>query len=372
MKRNSFFGSLIFTLGILILSTACQENPPVDTVLLPTNLVRTLALSPTQKGRVEASIKADNANFYSILFETPTGFVSPTIKGNTASYTYADTGWFVVKFRAHVSAAQYSEIIDSVYIQFNLVSLKNGYQSPESYAGYRLVWADEFNTNALDLGNWSYETGTGQWGWGNNELQYYHEGEKNAMVEGGKLTITAKQESAGGAQYTSARLVTRAKKEFQYGRIDIRARLPKGQGLWPALWMLGSNIGSVSWPACGEIDIMESVGQKPNEVLGAAHWGSSVPSTFNSKKFRLTVGDFSDSFFVYSILWQKDKIEWFVNESKYHTITPLNTGSIYPFNNPFFFIFNIAVGGNLPGSPDATTRFPQNMEVDYIRVFQVE
>jgi beta-glucanase (GH16 family) len=335
-------------------------------------LVRTLSLSPTQKGRVEASIKADNANFYSILFETPTGFVSPTMKGNTASYTYADTGWFVVKFRAHVSAAQFSEIIDSVHIQFNSVSLKNGYQSPESYAGYRLVWADEFNTNALDLGNWSYETGTGQWGWGNNELQYYHEGEKNAVVGDGKLTITAKKESAGGAQYTSARLITRGKKEFQYGRIDIRARLPKGQGLWPALWMLGSNIGSVSWPACGEIDIMELVGQRPNEVLGAAHWGSSVPSTFNSKKFRLTVGDFSDSFFVYSILWQKDKIEWFVNESKYHTITPLNTGSIYPFNNPFFFIFNIAVGGNLPGSPDATTRFPQNMEVDYIRVFQVE
>lgn len=356
--------------GALALSTSCKENPPVDTVLLPSNLVHTLSISPTQKGRVNASIKADNSNFYSILFETPNGFVSPEMNGNSAFYTYVDTGWFTVKFRAHVSAAQFTEKIDSVYIQFAVAGLENGYKTPESYAGYNLVWADEFNGNSLDLSSWTYEVGRGEWGWGNNELQYYHDGEKNAVVEGGKLTITAKQESAGDAAYTSARLITRGKKEFQYGRIDIRARLPKGQGLWPALWMLGSNIGSVSWPACGEIDIMEAVGHKPTEVFGTAHWGTSVPSTFNSKKYRLPAGDFTDSFNVFSINWEKDKIEWFVNDVKYHTITPVNTGSIYPFNNTFFFIFNIAVGGNLPGSPDASTRFPQTMEIDYIRVFQ--
>ena len=368
MKRPLLF--ILFVTGAIGLGTSCNENPPEDNLLLPTNLVHTITLSNAQKGRVEATIKADNANFYSILFETVNGFETPEMTGNKAVYTYVDTGWFQVKFRAHVSAAQYSEIIDSVYIEFKEITLENGFKSPESYDGYQLVWADEFNGTTLDMNSWTYEVGRGEWGWGNNELQYYHDGEKNATVMDGKLTITAKEESAGDAAYTSARIVTRGKKEFQFGRVDIRARLPKGQGIWPALWMLGSNIGDVSWPACGEIDIMEAVGHKPNEVFGTAHWGKSVPSTFNSKKYRLSTGDFTDSFYVYSIVWEKDKIEWYVNDVKYHTITPVNIGSIYPFNNPFFFIFNIAVGGNLPGSPDANTRFPQTMEIDYIRVFQ--
>ena len=368
MNRFPLFSALCATASWLF--SGCQVEAPVNDVLLPTNLVHTLTLSNTQKGRVDASIKADNANFYSIVFETPNGFISPEMNGNQANHTYVDTGWFTIKFRAHVSAAQFSETIDSVYIQFGTVTLENGYKTPDNYPGYNLVWADEFNGTSLDANSWTYEVGRGEWGWGNNELQYYHDGEKNAVVADGKLTITAKEESAGDANYTSARLITRDKKEFQYGRVDIRARLPQGQGIWPALWMLGSNIGTVSWPACGEIDIMEAVGHKPNEVFGTAHWGKSVPSTYNSKKYRLTSGDFTDSFYVFSIIWEKDKIEWYVNDVKYHTITPVNTGSIYPFNNPFFFIFNIAVGGNLPGSPDATTRFPQTMEVDYIRVFQ--
>ncbi len=371
MKQKTWLTSALFLwASVLFTATACEEKPVQNDVLLPSNLVHTLTLSNTQKGRVTATLKADNANYYSILFETPNGFVSPDMNGNTAVYTYVDTGWFTVKFRAHVSAASFTEKIDSVYIQFGVVGLGNGYFTPENYAGYNLAWADEFNGNSLDLSSWTYEVGRGEWGWGNNELQYYHEGEKNAIVKDGKLTITAKEESAGDANYTSARLVTKGKRAFQFGRIDIRARLPKGQGLWPALWMLGSNIDQVSWPACGEIDIMELVGHKPNEVLGTAHWGNSVPSTFNSKKYRLAAGDFSDSFFVYSLIWEENKMEWYVNDIKYQTITPSNTGSIYPFNNPFFFIFNIAVGGNLPGSPDASTRFPQTMEVDYIRVFQ--
>lgn len=372
MKQHSLIFAAFLSITTLVMSaTSCNDEPIVSGPVLPSNLITTLTLSPTQKGTVTATIKADNANFYSIQFETLNGFVSGTLQGgNTAKYTYVDTGWFKVRFRAHVSDASFSEKIDSIYINFAEVGLENGFKSPESYAGYKLVWADEFNGNSLDLNSWTYEVGRGEWGWGNNELQYYHEGEKNAVVADGKLTIIAKEESAGDANYTSARIITRGKREFQFGRVDIRARLPRGQGLWPALWMLGANIGSVGWPACGEIDIMELVGQKPNEVFGTAHWGTSVPSTFNSKKYRLTQGEFNDSFYVFSIVWEQNKIEWYVNDVKYHTITPVNTGSIYPFNNPYFFIFNIAVGGNLPGSPDATTRFPQTMEVDYIRVFQ--
>jgi beta-glucanase (GH16 family) len=367
------FRNLLFSLSVLASAGAgvsCKETPSNPGVLLPSNLVTKMTISSTIKGKVEAEIKADNANFYSIHFETQAGFVSPEMSGNKAHYTYVDTGWFKIKFRAHVSNASFTEKVDSVYISFPESTLENGYKTPLSYPGYRLVWADEFEGNSLDMNAWTYETGRGNWGWGNNELQYYQDGTKNAVVADGKLTITAKKEAAGTAEYTSARIKTQGKKAFTFGRVDIRARLPKGQGVWPALWMLGSNITQVGWPACGEIDIMELVGHKPNEIFGTAHWGNSAPSTYLSKVSRLSAGDYSDSFNVFSIIWSENKIEWFMNDVRYHIVTPANTGGIYPFNKEHFFIFNVAIGGTWPGNPDATTRLPQSMEVDYIRVFQ--
>jgi len=250
------------------------------------------------------------------------------------------------------------------------VSNSDGYNTPKTYSGYSLVWADEFDGTELNMSNWSYDVGRGDWGWGNNELQYYQSGTKNAQVKNGKLIITARKETVGDAEYTSARIKTQGKKSFTHGRIDIRAKLLKGQGLWPALWMLGENITSVGWPACGEIDIMEMVGQTPNKVYGTAHWGTQPPSTWKSKEYFLPSGNFSDEFHVFSIIWVKDKIQWYVDDKLIHTIGSADVNVNYPFNSPFFFIFNVAVGGAHPGNPDINTPFPNTMEVDFVRVFQ--
>ena len=249
-----------------------------------------------------------------------------------------------------------------------------GYTSPDAYPGYNLVWADEFDAATLNTANWTYEMGDGcpgNCGWGNNELQYYRE--DNASIVNGNLVITAKKQNFGTRNYTSSRLVTKGKKQFKYGRIDIRAALPEGQGLWPALWMLGSNIDAVSWPACGEIDIMELTGNLPNRVVGTVHYGADASQhQFKSMSKYLTGTDnFQDEFHVFSINWEADLIEFLVDDVVFHTITPASlNGAPYPFNKNFFFVFNVAVGGNFPGNPDNTTAFPQHMIVDYVRVFQ--
>ena len=249
-----------------------------------------------------------------------------------------------------------------------------GYSTPTSYAGYNLVWADEFDGTALNPANWSFETGDGcpgNCGWGNNELQYYRE--DNTSVVGGYLVITAKKQQFGNRDYTSSRLVTKGKKQFKFGRVDIRAALPEGKGLWPALWMLGSNIDAVSWPACGEIDIMELAGDIPNRVVGTVHYGANTSQhQYNStSKYLSGNANFQDEFHVFSIIWEADKIQFLVDDEVYQTITPASlNGAAYPFNKNFFFIFNVAVGGTFPGNPDNSTPFPQRMIVDYIRVFQ--
>lgn len=253
----------------------------------------------------------------------------------------------------------------------DLVIPTRGATSPTTYPGYTLVWSDEFDGAALNPDFWTSETGTGNNGWGNNELQYYRE--DNTSLVNGHLVITAKKQKFGGQEYTSSRIITKGKKAFKFGRIDIRAALPKGKGLWPALWMLGSNIDAVSWPACGEIDIMELTGDLPNRVLGTVHFGANLSQHryISQSKYLSGNANFQDEFHVFSINWVADKIEFLVDNEVFHTITPASmNGAAYPFNKPFFFIFNVAVGGNLPGSPDNSTPFPQRMIVDYVRVFQ--
>jgi len=252
-----------------------------------------------------------------------------------------------------------------------LVIPMTGYITPESYPGMELVWSDEFSGSSLNTDNWTYEIGRGNGGWGNNELQYYQE--ENTSLKSGNLVIEAREESFGGAEYTSSRLITQGKQNFRFGRIDIRAVLPEGQGLWPALWMLGTKINAVGWPACGEIDIMELVGSRPGRVLGTAHFGANFANhTFKGDRINLPGGDkFSDEYHVFSLVWQENKLEWYVDDELYFELAPRDTGiQPYPFNDNFFFIFNVAVGGDLPGSPDATTTFPQRMIVDYVRVFK--
>ena len=252
----------------------------------------------------------------------------------------------------------------------NFVTDNTGFSTPATYAGLNLVWNEEFSGTSLNTASWNYEIGNGSGGWGNNELEYYTNSTKNVFVSNGNLIIEARKESTGGFNYSSARLTTQNKKSFTYGRIDIRAKLPRGKGIWPALWMLGSNISTVGWPASGEIDIMEHLGHEINKSYGTLHYGAST-ATHASKgnSFTLSSGAFYEQFHVFSMEWKVDQVKLYVDNNLFLTVNKTDT-SPYPFNAPFFFIFNVAVGGNWPGSPDVTTTFPQRMIVDYVRVFQ--
>jgi beta-glucanase (GH16 family) len=202
-------------------------------------------------------------------------------------------------------------------------------------------------------------------------LQYYTSSIKNSFIADGYLIIEARSENYGSNKYTSARIISKDKRTFTYGRIDIRAKLPKGKGIWPALWMLGNNISQLNWPACGEIDIMELLGHESNKVYGTMHWGAAGgPSTHIGSSYSLNSGDYSSGFHVFSLLWEVDKLTFLVDDIIYFTGTKAEVTGDYPFDKPFFFIMNIAVGGNWPGNPDASTTFPQRMVVDYVRVFQ--
>lgn len=246
-----------------------------------------------------------------------------------------------------------------------------GYTTPKTYPGYNLVWSDEFNGSNLDLTVWNQEIGNGTGGWGNHELEYYTNSQKNCLVSAGNLIIEARNESTSGFNYTSTRLTTQNKKTFKFGRIDIRAKLPVAKGMWPALWMLGSNISSVGWPKCGETDIMELVGTYPSRVSGTAHWANaSGQHASKGDSYNLSSGDFSKQFHVFSLVWKQDTLQWLIDDHLYVTVTAADAGSTYPFNADQFFIFNVAVGGDWPGPPDSSTAFPQRMFVDYVRVFQ--
>lgn len=252
-------------------------------------------------------------------------------------------------------------------------SSDGGYTTPLSYPGKTLVWNDEFEGPNLNLNDWTYEVGTGTWGWGNNELQYYRDGTSNAYIQDGKLIIEAKNDGFGGSNYTSARIKTQGKQKFTHGRVDIRAKLPKGQGIWPALWMLGENITTLGWPSCGEIDIMELVGHEPNKVHASAHFGPDPANRrFITGDYTLPGGkNFCDEFHVFTLIWEPTGLKFYVNDLLYKEIKPSEVApDNYPFDLDHFFIFNVAVGGNWPGSPDHTTVFPQQMLVDYVRVFQ--
>lgn len=246
-----------------------------------------------------------------------------------------------------------------------------GFSTPLEYPDRTLVWSDEFSGNALDTTNWTYRIGTSNNGWGNNELQYYRS--ENTEVSDGHLIVTARKEAYEGQSYTSSRLVTQDKQEFQYGRIDIRAALPQGQGIWPALWMLGANFNQGSyWPRCGEIDIMEFLGHKTDTIYGTAHFQVTDHHGYSPANLPAAKGTtYLDAWHVYSIEWSPGKIEWFVDDTPYHTLLRSESeADPWPFDDPFFFLINLAVGGNWPGYPDETTVFPQRLYVDYVRVFQ--
>ncbi len=259
---------------------------------------------------------------------------------------------------------------DDTKIGFN----NTGYEAPATYPGYNLVWSDECNGPSLDAAVWTPESGDGcpqLCGWGNNELEYYTNNTNNLFFQDGKMIIEAKAESFGGKNYTSARIKTQGKKTFKFGRIDIRAILPKGKGIWPAFWLLPQDNVYGNWPKSGEIDMMENMGSDPSRVLGTLHFGPGPNSTYISKNYILPGATFNEQFHVFSLEWKQDQIKWYVDNTLYGTINKADLGSNnYPFNEQFYLILNLAVGGNFPGNPDATTVLPQWLIMDYIRVFQ--
>ena len=250
-----------------------------------------------------------------------------------------------------------------------IVIPQTGYSTPTHYPGMTLVWQDEFDGTALNTADWVFETGTATNGWGNHELEYYRP--ENTTVKDGFLVITAKKETFQSSAYTSSRIKTQGKKAFRYGRVDIRAVLPKDKGIWPALWMLGANITTVDWPACGEIDIMEMIGGGSGDktVYGTAHWDNAGQHASAGGNKQLSTGIFNDAFHVFSIVWTASSIKWYIDDVEYYVIDTTPAG-LAAFQKDFFLIFNVAVGGDWPGSPDGTTVFPQRMIVDYVRVFQ--
>ena len=263
-------------------------------------------------------------------------------------------------------------VIENDDLNAEVIIPDSGYSTPTEYAGMELIWSDEFSESELNETFWTYEIGNGYNGWGNNELQFYRR--ENTFIKDGNLVIQAREENFNGFSYTSSRLITKDKFEFKFGRVDIRAVLPEGKGIWPALWTLGENISSVGWPRCGEMDIMELVGHRPSTVHATVHYANSNGNRIlNGSEIHLNGGKkFSQDFHVFSMVWEEDRVDFFMDDIKYHSITRNSLGvqNPYPFNNEFFFIFNVAVGGDWPGSPNSSTMFPQNMIVDYIRVFQ--
>lgn len=239
------------------------------------------------------------------------------------------------------------------------------------------VWSDEFNNSgAPDSTKWNYDLGDGcpnVCGWGNNEAQYYTTDSKNVRVENGNLIIEAHKDSLGGEAYTSTRIVSKQKGDWLYGRIEVRAKLPKGKGTWPAIWMLSTDWKYGGWPASGEIDIMEHVGYDPGVVHGTIHTEKYNHIKQTQKEGKITIADAMDQFHVYAIDWTKDKIDFFVDDHLYHTVVrdPQDDFNGWPFDQKFHLIMNIAVGGNWGGKEGIDDSiWPQRMEIDYVRIYQ--
>ncbi|HUI30274.1 MAG TPA: glycoside hydrolase family 16 protein [Candidatus Acidoferrales bacterium] len=253
-------------------------------------------------------------------------------------------------------------IVSSCNSKHNPVSPPGDTTGVPQLPGWTLVWHDEFDSSGIDLRKWNFEVNGN--GGGNNELEYYTANPQNAYIDSGRLIIQALKQSYLGKDYTSARITTESKGDWTYGRIEVSAMLPYGQGLWPAIWMMPTDSYYGGWPLSGEIDIMEMLGQQANKIYGTIHYGQSNQQrqgtyTLPSGRF------FSNEFHLFAIEWDSVSISWYIDSTMYY-----KTYVGQPFDRRFFLILNVAVGGDWPGSPDYTTYFPQQMVVDYVRVYK--
>jgi beta-glucanase (GH16 family) len=257
----------------------------------------------------------------------------------------------------------------SLLITLALYSCEDDSQTVVSFE--QLVVQDEFDSDgALNGDIWNFDIGTGINGWGNNELQYYTNRPENIQVQNGFLIVTAREESYRGSNYTSAKILTKGKIEQTYGRFEARMKLPWGQGMWPAFWMLGADIDVNPWPGAGEIDIMEYRGQDPTIVLGSVHGPGYSGGEAVTKSYTLQNDRFDTGFHVFGIEWGPDFVNYYVDDVLYNQITPADVPGGWVFNKPFYLIINLAVGGTFVGSPNSETVFPQTMIIDYVRIYK--
>ncbi|SHK46001.1 glycoside hydrolase family 16 protein [Epilithonimonas mollis] len=241
---------------------------------------------------------------------------------------------------------------------------------------WELIWSDDFNGAkgaSPDASKWNYDIGKGTDGWGNQELQYYTDRPENVMLDGkGNLVITAKKENYSGSSYTSGRIKTQGLFAQKYGKIESRIKTPSGPGIWPAFWMLGDNINTTPWPACGEVDIMELKGHTPNVVHSTLHGPGYSAGSALTKSYGLQNSRFDQGYHIFGMEWKENQIDFFVDGYLYHREKSTDTSKDWVFNHSFFLIMNIAVGGNFVGFPTDSTLFPQQMYIDYIRVYKAK
>jgi beta-glucanase (GH16 family) len=340
--------NLFVILGIVIIAASCQKDSGGGTFV--PNLQLTAATVDTVAGLVNFTANAAGATSYD--FDFGDGTTASTADGKISHiYTKIGRNTFFVVVTARTSSAVIETRTTSVVV--NIAA-----NLPD------LVWADEFDVaGAPSPTNWTFEIGRGDNGWGNAELQYYTNRPQNATVTGGALRITAIRENFSGAAFTSSRLITKGKFEFMYGRIEARAKLPTGVGTWPAIWMLGADINTVGWPACGEIDNMEHVGRDLGKIHGSLHFPGR--SGGNPVTNSVSISNVNTEFHVYTVDWSATAIKFFVDGNEFFSV-PNN--SAIPFNKDFFLIVNIAMGGTFGGPVDPAFT-SSSMEIDYIRVF---
>jgi len=344
---NSMKSLLPLYLITCLLCLSCSkggDSPVVDQG--PTNVKLTATASTDNSGNVTFVASATNA--VSFDFDFGNG-VFQTVPSGSLTYKYPASGTYQVNVIAKSASGKTASTSVSVTISVAL----------------SLVWSDEFDVaGAPDASKWGYDVGTGSGGWGNQELQYYTSRADNALVSNGTLKIIAKKESFSGSAYTSARLISMNKFSFKYGKVEARAKMPAGGGTWPAIWMLGANINTASWPACGEIDIMEHIGNTPNKIYGTVHYpgysgGNAVGGT-------TTITNATTEFHKYGVEWTSAFIKFSVDDVVYFNFA--NNANL-PFNQNFFLLLNVAMGGNFGGNIDPAFS-TATMEVDYVRVYQ--
>jgi beta-glucanase (GH16 family) len=341
MKRMAF----LWILSMLSIISCSKSTSTTGGNVLPTNLAITANVSTDNSGNVSFTATATNASTYDYDFGNG---IYQTVPSGTVTYRYPASGNYTVNVTAKSSTGH--TISKSVQVNVSVAQ--------------SLVWADEFNAPGVpDPAKWDYNIGTNGNGWGNNELQYYTNRSDNVSISNGTLKIIAKKESYSGSAYTSARILTKNKFSVKYGKIEVRAKLPAGVGTWPAAWMLGNNIDQVGWPACGEIDIMEHKGSDQNRIYGTLHHPGHSGS--NGDGATTVIANATTEFNVYAVDWNASTIKFSVNGNVFYSFN--NNGSV-PFNQNFFILLNLAMGGTFGGPVDPA--FSQaTLEIDYVRVY---